>query len=554
MNIIQTSSKLYRSLSDLRKINLLPVFLLIVIILIPIIKLRAQDYPTGTLLPNYKERSVSRDSLLLSQNMAAEDNESIDPNEYIVGPGDKIFISINGLEEIPLNVRINHDGILYVPKVGGIDLKNKTLTEAKAKIIDAINKYYKNVDVFISLINIRKIKVSLVGDVVKPASFLLKGNARLMDLIGSSYGLNKTADYRNIKIISKDNSEKKYDLLSFIRLGDKKDNPLLTDGDIVLVDKVDETISIEGEVKFPGIYEYVDGETIADFIKLSGGLLNNARTDTIEVVSFQPDGKSEVSKYYSYDAIVTNQTLLKNKDKILVRAIPDYYNEKFVKIKGYVKYPGYYKIVENKTTLVDVIKEAGGFRKEASLADASLTRTEGTKIDDPEYDRLKTLPRADMTDDEYNYLKAKSRQRVGRVVVDFVELFKKDDLKENVYLRKGDSISVPEARNYVILLGQVVNPGNVIYDPKLTVDDYIKLAGGFGWRAETGDVRVIKANTGEWVDADDVDSLETGDTILVPESPPGPKFWDVFTTSLTILGQVASIIAATVAVIIATRK
>lgn len=553
MNIFQKSLKLHFIYKSLDKITLFPVILFF-FLSSSLIKSQIQNYSGETLLPNYQERAMSKDSLLLSQNMSSEDNESINPDEYIVGPGDKIFISINGLEEIPLNVRINHDGILYVPKVGGIDLKNKTLTEAKAKILDAINKYYKNVDVFISLTNIRKIKVSLVGDVVKPASFILKGNARLMDLISSSYGLNKTADYRNIQIIHKDNSLKKYDLLSFIRLGEKYDDPLLTDGDIVLVDKVDKTISIAGEVKFPGVYEYVEGETIAGFIKLSGGLLNDARTDTIEVVSFQPDGRSEISKYYSYDTLAADQILLKNKDKILVRAIPDYYNEKFVKIKGYVKYPGYYKIVENQTTLVDVINEAGGFRKEASLADASLTRTEGTKVDDPEFDRLKTLPRADMTDDEYNYLKAKSRQRIGRVVVDFVELFKNHDLAENVLLRKGDSISVPEARNYVILLGQVVNPGNIIYDPKLTVDDYIQLAGGFGWRAEKGDVRVIKANTGEWIDADDVDSLETGDTIWIPETPPGPKFWDVFTSSLAVLGQVASIIAATVAVIIATRK
>ena len=551
MNIFQTNSKLYLSSKDIYKFTFSVILFLF--LSAPVIKSQVRNSRLETVLPNYQERSVSKDSLLLSQNMA-EDNESIDPDEYVVGPGDKIFISINGLEEIPINSRINHDGILYVPKVGGINLKNKTLTEAKAAILDAINKYYKNVDVFISLTNIRRIKVSLVGDVVKPASFILKGNARLMDLISNSYGLNKTADYRNIKIINKDSSVDKYDLLSFIRLGDEKDNPLLMDGDVVLIDKVDKTISIEGEVKFPGIYEYVKGETIADFIKLSGGLLNDALKDTIEVVSFLPNGISEISRYYSYDTLATNQNLLKNKDKIIVRAIPDYFNEKFVKIKGYVKYPGYYKIVENQTTLADVINEAGGFRKEASLADASLTRTEGTKVDDPEYDRLKTLPRADMTDDEYNYLKAKSRQRVGRVVVDFVELFKKGDMKENVLLRKGDSISVPESRNYVILLGQVVNPGNIIYDPKLTVDDYIQLAGGFGWRAEKGDVRVIKANTGEWVDADDVDSLETGDTIWIPETPPGPKFWDVFTSSLTILGQVAAIVAATVAVIIATRK
>ncbi|MEJ2615771.1 MAG: SLBB domain-containing protein, partial [Ignavibacteriaceae bacterium] len=433
MKIFQKNLIFYLSSIDIHTITLLSVVFLF---LSALVKSQVRNYQEETILPNYRERSISKDSLLLNQNIS-EDNESIDPNEYIVGPGDKIFISINGLEEIPMNTRINHDGILYIPKVGGINLKNKTLTEAKAAILNAINKYYKNVDVFISLTNIRKIKVSLLGDVVKPASFILKGNARLMDLIGNSYGFNKTADYRNIKIINKDSSVKKYDLLSFIRVGDKKDNPLLMDGDVVLVDKVDKTISIAGEVKFPGIYEYVKGETIADFIKLSGGLLNDALKDTIEVVSFQPGGKSEISRYYSYDALIANQILLNNKDKILVRAIPDYYNEKFVKIKGYVKYPGYYKIIENQTTLVDVINEAGGFRKEASLADASLIRTEGTKVDDPEYDRLKTLPRADMSDDEYNYLKAKSRQRVGRVVVDFVELFKKGDMKENVLLRKG---------------------------------------------------------------------------------------------------------------------
>ncbi len=511
--------------------------------------------PGVHLLPTYRERILSTDSLLANQQMYNnEDNESVDPNEYIVGPGDKIFVSINGLEEIPLSLRINHDGILYIPKVGGVDLNNTNLTEAKRKILEAINKYYKNVDVFVSLINIRKIKVSLLGDVVKPASFVLAGNSRLMDLISHSEGLKKTADYRNIKIISKDSIIKKYDLLSFIRLGNKGNNPLLRDGDMVLIDKVDKTVSIEGEIKFPGIYEFVEGETIINFIKLSGGLLNDARTDTIEVVRFEPDGKSEESSYYSYDELSANQKILKNKDKILIRAIPNYFDEKFVKIAGYVKYPGYYKIVENQTTLVDVIGEAGGFRKEASLADASLTRTIGSKVEDPEYERLKTIPRADMTDDEYNYLKAKSRQRVGRVVVDFVELFKKGDLLENITLRKGDSVYVPEARNYIILLGQVVNPGNIIYDPKLTVEDYIQLAGGFGWRAEKGDVRVIKANTGEWIDADDIDSLEAGDTIWIPETPPGPKFWDVFTTSLTILGQVASIIAATAAVIIATRK
>ena len=158
-----------------------------------------------------------------------------------------------------------------------------------------------------------------------------------------------------------------------------------------------------------------------------------------------------------------------------------------------------------------------------------------------------------MTDDEYDYLKAKSRQRHGKVVVDFNLLFNLNQLSEDVVLRNGDQIMIPEKKNYITLIGQVVTPGNIIYDPKLSVQDYIQLAGGFSWRALEGDVRVIKVNTGEWVDEDDVEKLEPGDTIWILEDPPGPKFWDVFTTSLAIVAQLAAIIAASVAVIVATR-
>ena len=191
--------------------------------------------------------------------------------------------------------------------------------------------------------------------------------------------------------------------------------------------------------------------------------------------------------------------------------------------------------------------------EDASLADATIFRNSSDSSKDAEYERIKLIPRVDMTDDEYDYLKAKSRQQKGKVVVDFQSLFLKSDFDEDVILKKGDIINIPEKRNYISLIGQVVNPGNLVYNSEFKVQDYINLAGGFSWRAVEGDVRVIKANTGEWVDADDVEQLEPGDTIWILEDPPGAKFWDVFTTSLTILGQVATVVAATVAVIVATR-
>jgi protein involved in polysaccharide export with SLBB domain len=375
-----------------------------------------------------------------------------------------------------------------------------------------------------------------------------------MDLVGSSSGLNPTSNYRNIKIMGRNGETKTYDLIKFLRFGERPSNPTLNEGDVIVIDKVDRLVYISGLVKFPGAYEYKENESVNDLINIAGGLLSKAKRDTIEIISFDTDGKHQLSNYYSYNELEQGKVILAKQDQVIVREIPEYYIDRYVSIDGYVQYPGFYKIMEDKTTLFDIIKEAGGFRKEASLTEASLYRTMGTVENDPEFDRIKLIPRIDMSDDEYDYLKAKSRQRKGKVIVDFDKLFRLHNLTENVVLMRGDVISIPQAKNYVIILGQVVNAGNIVYQPGLNYEDYLDLAGGFGWRAKKGDVRIIKANTGEWKDADDADTLKPGDAIWVPEKPQPPKFWDVFTTTLNILGQVAAVIAAAVAVTIASRK
>ncbi len=504
-------------------------------------------------LPNYPERFF-QDSL--SQNisvpMIATDG-IINPDEYRVGPGDKLFISISGVMEVSSYLIIDQEGWLYIPRVGGIDLKNSTLADAKTKITETILQYYKNVDIFVSLVDFRMIKVSLIGNVIKPSVFVMYANSRLMDLITKMKEIKETSDIRNIKIISRDNEIKSYDLLKFLRFGDYSNNPFLLEGDAVLVDKIDKVVRISGEIIYPALYEFRSGESIRDLIELAGGFTYKARKDTIELVRFVEDGKTQVSEYYSYDQFEELDIVLQNKDQVIIRQIPEYLIDNYVVIDGYVSYPGWYKINKNSTTLKEIIKEAGGFLPEASLTEASVSRTMDVEETDPEYERLKTIPIENMTDDEYDYYKAKSRQQSGTVVVDFVSLFKEDDLDENIILRKNDLIFVPEKKNYIIMLGQVVNPGKIIYDSTLTINDYIKLAGGFGWRALENDVRVIKAKTGEWVEADDVKMLRPGDTIWIPENPPGPEFWAVFTDVLTILAQLAAIVAASAAVIVATR-
>jgi len=507
-------------------------------------------------LPNYSERAFRQqlDSLsAVSIYSTGASEGSIDPDEYHVGPGDKLFISISGVREFIYNVSINQEGWIYLPQVGGIDLNNLTMAQARTKLENSINRYYKDVNIFISLVDFRQIRVSLIGDVVKPSNFVLAANSRLMDLFSISASLNETANIRNIKIISKEDSVEFYDLLSFLRFGNFDSNPLLREGDVVLIDRADETVRITGLVKYPGIYEYVENESVYDLIQLTGGFLSKAKKDTIEVVRFYDNGSYQESDFHSIEQLKQNNTALHNKDHIIVREIPEYYIEYFVRIDGFVKYPGFYKIIKNKTTLKEIIQQAGGFLEEASLTEATLTRNIEKEKEDPEFERLKLISPADMTEDEYDYFKARSRERSGRVVVDFEKLFIQNDQNENVILKKGDVITIPEEKNYITMLGQLVNPGNIIYNPTLTVYDYINLAGGFGWRAQEGEVRVIKALSGEWIYADQVEKLNPGDAIWVPEDPPATDFWEVFNTTLQVFAQVAAIVAATAAIIIATR-
>ncbi|MDP1994105.1 MAG: hypothetical protein Q8K40_02555, partial [Ignavibacteria bacterium] len=107
--------------------------------------------------------------------------------------------------------------------------------------------------------------------------------------------------------------------------------------------------------------------------------------------------------------------------------------------------------------------------------------------------------------------------------------------------------------DYINLIGQVVQPGKIPYDIHLKVQDYIALAGGFGWRAVDSDVRVVRSNSGEWIDEDDVDVLYPGDIIWIPEDPPSPKFWDFTKDALFIIGQVATVVTAAVAIIVSSR-
>lgn len=545
----------YRPVMKIKKLKLKNYFLKILLIYfgITVVSL-AQLNPSYSGRANLFSYDSTRQFFASSQFVTTADG-ILDADEYYVGPGDKLLFIISGVNPITFSSIIDYEGNVFIDQVGIISVKDLTLSKAREKIKDQLKIFFKSGKIDITLTEFKKIKVSLIGNVVKPYTYNLNGNTRLLELVMNSYGVFPNSDMRNIEIKDNLGNTQSFDLTKYMRLGEKLQNPFLREGSIVNIKRVDKTVVVFGNVVYQGTYEYREGETVADLIKLCGGLEYKARKDSIEQIQFVNNTKETKINYFSYDEINNGNILLKPGDKIVVREKPEFMIDRFVRVSGFVNSPGYYRIEKDKTTLKDlIINQVGGFREKASLKDAYVLRTHSEEKPDLEFLRLKNLQRADMSDVEYDYLKAMTRHEKGKMVVDFEKLFLLGDQKENIILKEGDEIYVPEAVNYVTVVGQAVKPGNIIFDPKLTVDDYIRLSGGFAWRAIEGEVRVIKANTKEWIDADEVGELQPGDIIWIPEDPPPPKFWDVFKDTMLIVGQVAALITAVVAVIISARN
>ena len=492
----------------------------------------------------------------LSTNIYSSASDGIiNADDYYVGPGDKLLISIQGITPLSFTAIVNYEGYIFIEQSGLIDINNMSLNAAKKTIINKLKESFINVSIDVVLAEYKKIRVSLVGNVFKSFTYTVNGNTRLLDLIMNSYGLYANSNLRKIEVIDNNENIKYYDLLRFIRLGDKSVNPILREGSRVVIEQVDQTVTLYGNIAYPGIYEFIEGDNLEKIITLAGGLDSKARLDSIELISFNADNVNTQISYYNKSEIMNSNILLKPGDKIIIRGKSEFMIDRFVQVSGFVKYPGVYRIEKDKTYLRKLlISEVGGFLENASLKDSYIIRNIGSKEIDYEYERLKNIPRTDMTDDEYDYFKARSRELKGKMVVDFEKLFLNNDVSEDLVLIDGDMIYIPESKNYITLVGQVVNPGNIIFNSSYSVNDYIKLAGGFAWRAVVGDVRVIKANTREWLDADDVSVLEPGDVIWIPEETPPPKFWDVFKDSMLIVGQAAALITAIVAIIISSRN
>lgn len=474
----------------------------------------------------------------------------IDPDSYQLGPNDQLTVMLMVSKPMQYEVVVAPDGKVVIPGVGAIDVRKRSLTESESLIQQAVARVYRDPGVVVSLRRIRQFKVSVIGAVKRTGMVVATPVTRVSEVIDLAGGASTRASKRDVQILRNGQSIP-VDLVPFYAYGDLSANPVVEGGDVIKVGVQDQRniIIISGGVQRPGEFTWHQGDSVSTLIRYAFGFTVDAELDSVELVKVDEIGNIRERLFLraTSNGQVIGDRPLEIGDQVFIRQKRGYYTASRVVVWGEVKSPGYYAIEPRSTRLREVIQRAGGFTNQASLADAILIRRRLIE-QDPEYGRIAQIDPDQRTPQETEYFRVKNRefQRPGILTVDFNKLMNNDET-ENLVLQHDDSIFVPLVRGFIKVSGKVKNPGNISYTTGHSFRDYIQLAGGYGWNADEGEEKLIKGRTGETFLADNEEdyTIESGDAIFVPEKTEG-NFWSGFATAITIVAQVATIIAVVV--------
>jgi polysaccharide export outer membrane protein len=209
--------------------------------------------------------------------------------DYIVGEGDVLQISVYEHPDLATTARIGGDGAINIPLIGQVDVKGLTLPQISQKIADLLSDGYivdPQVNVFIQ--EFRSKKAFIMGEVNQPGLHVLHGTTTFLELLSVAGGLTKDAGDRAIlkrKTTSSDEHEKiiAIDLKRLIEKGDTSMDIAIMDGDSVYIKKAG-VFYVTGEVKKPDSYKYEDGTTVIKAITIAGGFSDKASKGRVKII------------------------------------------------------------------------------------------------------------------------------------------------------------------------------------------------------------------------------------------------------------------------------
>ena len=309
---------------------------------------------------------------------------------------------------------------------------------------------------------------------------------------------------------------------------------------------VERTLTIRGEVQYPGVYQYADNETLEDFVLQAGGLTDKASTVNVMVSRRVMDAKalrpdSIIAKTYTLslkDGFVIDGTpgfKLMPFDEVMIRQSPAYVEQQNVSITGEVMFAGLYTLDHRNARLSELFKKAGGATDQAYLKGARIIR----KANEQEKQRMEAVLKMQREEMQKNLLQlaassnnssalTQSSKDVERtniekfnvpseypVGIDLPEALANPGSDADIILREGDRLVIPQYNGTVKINGAVMFANTVAYEKGKKPSYYIDQAGGFAADALKSKAYIIYMN-GKVAKLSHGAKVQPGSEIIIP--------------------------------------
>jgi polysaccharide export outer membrane protein len=375
--------------------------------------------------------------------------------DYPVGPGDEIIITVWGEVELRHELTVERSGQIYIPQVGLIKTNGNTISQLTARLKTEMGKSYSSLKknrafLDVSLGKLRPIRVYVVGEVNNPGVFTVPALTSAFNMLFYAGGIKETASLRTISLVRNDEVFAELDFYDFITGGKKYPNIRLQNYDVILIPTVKKMVRWQGAVKKPAVYELYGDEGIFELVKFSGGFANNAYINNINIRRIV-DNKDQTLISIDYEKLNSenHNFILEDGDRIRVDTLSRELDD-IIKITGPIYGPREFDY-HSGLTIEELFNRVDSIRGDAYLERVLITRT---------------MP----------------NQRKQMFSVNLADILQSDQL--DLYLAPGDEISILSDKTLfpedsVKIFGAINEPGTFLLQKGMTLKDLIFMAGGF---------------------------------------------------------------------------
>lgn len=380
-------------------------------------------------------------------------------------------------------------------------------------------------------------RVKIAGAIFRPGVYELSSELKVADLLRKADGLKEDAFTDRAQIIRlKEDLTKQiisFDIKSALS-GDPLNNIVLAREDSIYISSVNDLqdkfkVRIQGEIRNPGSYDFIDKLTLKDLILQAGGF-TDAAYKSIEISRLIKKDKLDPADNSSTELITTNINVgdlsektgaipLKAMDVVTIRRIAGYQIPESVSVLGQVQFPGPYSLSIRNERVSDLIKRAGGFSPEAYPEGAFIKRYK--TISEKELSAEAASKLEKNTKDSSNFVSKEILREFDKLPLDIKSILEKPGSINDFVLKNFDEITIPKFESQVKISGEVLLSTQVAYETGKNLRSYISAAGGFTTSALRSKIYIVYTNgkvasTSKFLFFKSYPKVEPGAEVVVP--------------------------------------